>query len=105
MKKKSTTSDIVPSVGMGATIQYWSDRKAGTIIRVDYNGRRLVIQLDKPIRIDQNGMSECQEYEYHRNPEGTIYIATLRKDGGYRVSKTKMSVALDVRDEYYDYSF
>src|SRR5277367_4802395 len=97
MKKKLTTSDIIPSVGMGATIQYWSDRKAGTIIQVERNGKRLVIQMDKSIRTDQNGMSECQEYEYERDPQGTIYIATLRKDGRYRVSKTKMTVALDVR--------
>lgn len=103
--KKLTTSDIIPSIGMGITIQYWSDRKAGTIIQVERNNKRLIIQLDKSIRTDKNGMSECQEYRYEPNPEGSIRIATLRKDGRYRVSKTQMLVVLDIRDEYYDYSF
>lgn len=98
-------TEIIPTVGMGATLNYWSDRSAGTIIQVERNGKRIIIQMDKSIRTDQNGMSECQDYEYQRDEQGDIFIATLRKDGRYRVSKSSTSVSLDVRSTYYDYSF
>lgn len=103
MKSKSTTSDIVPLIGMGATIQIGSDRIAGTIIQA--TPKRIVIQEDKKTRIDNNGMSEMQEYKYDRDPNGSFYVATLRKDGRYRVSFSKMLVSLNVRYAYYDFSF
>ncbi len=76
MKKKSTTSDL-PTVGMGATIHVGSDSYPATVIQVTRNGKRLVIQEDIAIRIDNNGMSESQEYTYEPNPHGDIHIVTL----------------------------
>jgi hypothetical protein len=102
---KTLISDIQPYVGMGATIQYWSDRHAATIIQITHDGKRLVLQEDNCIRTDNHGVSEMQEYRYERNPQGTIHLATLRKDGRYRITKTQILVALDVRNRYYDFSF
>lgn len=94
-----------PTIGMGATIQYHSDRSPATIIEVSPSGKRIVIQEDSVTRTDNNGMSECQTYDYHRNPEGTIHIATLRKDGSFRLVGGKTLVSVGVRNRYYDFSF
>lgn|SRR5574337_164337 len=104
MKKKSTTSDI-PSVGMGATIRVGSDSYPTTIIQITRNGKRIVIQEDNAIRTDNNGLSELQEYTYQTNPNGAIYIATLRKDGRYRLQGEQTPVYIGVRRKYYDPSF
>jgi hypothetical protein len=104
MKKKSTTSDN-PMIGMGATIQVGSDSYPATVIQVTNNGKRVVVQEDIATRVDTNGMSESQQYTYEPNPNGTIYIATLRKDGRWRVTGGKTPVSLGFRRKYYDYSF
>lgn len=103
MKKKSTISE--PHIGMGVTIQYYSDSAPGTIIQVTQNGNRIVIQEDKFTRVDSNGMSEVQSYTYEANLQGNIHIATKRKDGKYRLSGGKTLVYLGTRRRYYDYSF
>ncbi len=105
MKKKSTTSNPMPTIGMGATIQVGSDRYPGTVIQVTQNGRRVVIQEDDATRTDNNGMSESQEYTYQTNPNGRLYIATLRKDGRYRLMGEKTPVYIGKRNKYYDFSF
>lgn len=108
MQTTNTNVSSIPEVGMGATINFHSDSKAATIIQVTNNGKRIVCRQDKAIRIDQNGMSESQTYNYEADPEGSIYIATLRKDGRYRrVGSTGSgsTITVGVRREYYDYSF
>jgi len=104
MKKKSTTSDI-PMIGMGATIHIGSDSHPATVIQVTNNGKRVVVQEDNATRTDSNGMSESQSYTYEPDPNGAIYIATLRKDGRYRVTGGKMPISIGFRRKYYDYSF
>lgn len=104
MKKRLNTCEL-PEIGMGVTINGWSDKHAGTIIEVLRNGRSIVIQADTAIRIDNNGMSESQEYTYQPNPQGSITVATLRQDGSYRVKGGSSIVSLGFRREYYDYSF
>lgn len=95
-----------PIVGMGVTINFYSDSKAATLIQVTHKGKRIVLQQDKSIRVDNNGISETQTYNYETDTNGTIYIATLRKDGRYRlVGATGSTITLGVRREYYDYSF
>lgn len=97
--------EIQPQIGMGATIQHWSDRTAVTIVQITHNARRLVLQEDQATRLDNHGMSESQEYSYQRDCNGSYYIATKRKDGRYRIRHTKQLVSLGVRNKYYDYSF
>ena len=107
MRKKLTTSDAPPepSIGMGATINHWSDRTAATIIQITHNSKRLVLQADKATRVDNNGMSDSQQYTYEPDPSGQIYIATKRKDGTYRVIGSKQRVTLGIRSYHYDFSF
>lgn len=104
MKTNAIASDL-PTVGTGATISYHSDRVAATLIQVTHRGKRIVLQRDKATRIDHNGMSELQEYNYERDENGTTFIATLRKDGTYRLVGGTERVSLGNRREYYDFSF
>lgn len=104
MRKKLTTSNI-PTIGMGATIHVGSDSYPATVIQVTRNGKRVVIQEDIATRIDNNGLSESQEYTYMPNPQGEIHIVTLRKDGRYRETGGKTPVSIGYRRKYYDPSF
>lgn len=92
-------------IGMGATICYWSDRSPATVIQILQDGKRVIIQEDKFTRTDNNGISELQEYDYERDPNGATYVVTLRKDGRYKISKSNTIVALGARRKYYDPSF
>lgn len=99
---------VIPIVGMGATINFHSDSKAATLIQISHKGKRIVLQEDKATRADQNGISESQTYNYETDPNGAIYIATLRSDGRYRLvgsTKNSKAITIGVRREYYDYSF
>lgn len=97
-----------PKVGMGATQCMWSDRHAYTIVTV-FSEKHIVVQKDKAIRADKNGMSESQEYTYQADPEGTKYTVTLRKNGKWVTKgeglKNGTGWMLGERREYYDYSF
>jgi len=95
----------IPEVGMGATLIHWSDREPATIIQVSPNGRKIVLQRDKAVRIDNNGLSDSQTYKYESDPEGAIYTASLRKDGSFKITGSKQIVAIGYRNKYYDYSF
>lgn len=104
----NTITPTNPVVGMGATINFHSDSKAATIIQITHKGKRIVLQQDKAIRVDQNGLSESQTYNYETDLEGSIYIATLRKDGRYRLvgsSVNGKTITLNIRREYYDHSY
>jgi len=94
-----------PKIGMGATIQLWSDRIAGTIVRITKTKKTIFIQEDAASRIDRNGISESQRYEYTPNSKGNVYRASLRKYGRFRVSKTNELVSIRVRRKFYDYFF
>lgn len=94
-----------PVVGMGATIQHWSDRTPATVIKVSPSGKKIVLQEDISIRLDANGMSEIQEYSYKTDANGTLHTATLRDDGTYRIKGSKQLVSLGNRRKYHDYSF
>lgn len=101
MKKE----EIKPQVGMGATEILWSDRKPYTVIEV-LSEKKIVVQSDSYKRIDTNGMSDCQEYEYSRNPNGCTVTLSKRKDGRWRVvGKKDMVFAVGFRNKYHDFSF
>ena len=107
MENPNVNTVIDPEIGMGATVCYWSDRHAGTIIEVSKNC--VLVQHDKAIRTDSNGMSDMQTYSYERNPQGQVMEFTLRKNGRWiqRGSDMKNGVSLVIghRREYYDFSF
>jgi hypothetical protein len=93
------------SVGDGATILWWTDRLAGTVTRIiQAEGViTLTVQEDHAHRLDPNGMSDCQQYRYERNPVGRRFYVTWR-DGAWRTIDGK-GVVLGRRDAFYDYSF
>lgn len=103
---------LEPEVGMGATELLFSDRHAYTVIEViDENTIR--VQQDKAIRIDNNGMSDMQDYRYERDT--TRWPVTLHRspDGHWRTEQFKVKrksypgevFMLGRRDEHHDYSF
>jgi hypothetical protein len=108
INKWTSVPPTIPTVGMGATINFYSDSKAATVIQVSSRGNRIVLQQDKAIRVDNNGVSESQSYNYERDSDGSLYFATRRKDGRYRLvgsAKSGRAINLGVRREYYDFSF
>lgn len=98
---------LEPVVGMGATINFHSDSKAAILVQITHKGKRIVLQQDKTTRTDHNGISESQSYNYETDPDGGIYIATLRNDGRFRLvgSTSGSTITIGIRREYYDYSF
>lgn len=94
-----------PLIGEGATVKFGSDSRPYTIYDASYSGKTLYLREDHATRIDKNGMSEMQEYQYSPNPNGSELKVTLRKDGRYKVVKTDMLVSIGVRRYYYDFSF
>ena len=92
--------NVAPQVGMGVTLLFWTDREAGTIIKV--NPKTFTVQMDHAKRTDNNGMSESQEYEYTPNPNGRIYVFRLTKKG-WRSKGT--GCLIGQRRQYHDYSF
>lgn len=95
---------VQPVVGMGATVLMYSDRYAATIVEVK-SPSRIVIQADRAIRADKNGMCDSQSYNYEPNPQGRTWTVTRRRDGTWKVEYAGTPVRLDCRDEYFDYGF
>lgn len=93
-----------PEVGMGATELRWTDRRAGTIIKVSPSGKTVTLQYDISRRDDTNGMSESQRYTYTPDPEGCTEVFRLNKAGSFR-NKSGNGLMIGKREEYYDYSF
>lgn len=92
-------------VGNGATIIFWTDRKAATVIEVSKTGHRVTVQADKAIRTDGLGMTDAQTYRFERDTNGATYEATRRRDGSYRLKGADTRVLLGVRDHFHDFSF
>lgn len=112
-------------VGMGVTELLYSDRHAYEVVEV-ISDKELVIRRCKATRIDHNGMSESQEYEYELEPyevhatlgwDGMEFIPPEFGDNNVRIKKYKSGwkrkgepkdstrFVLGVKREYYDYSF
>jgi len=96
-----------PEVGMGATYCGWSDRHPYTVVEVK-SPTTIVVQRDTATRVDSNGMSEVQTYEYSRNPDAERVTVTLRRNGRWVAKgepQTAGAFSLGRREKYYDYSF
>lgn len=92
-----------PYVGMGATELMWSDRHAYTVVKIK-SKCRIIVKRDKAIRIDNNGMSDCQTYRYEEDPNGYELELIKTKKGWKRLGGCTPFM-LGRRDEHYDYSF
>jgi hypothetical protein len=109
-----TLNEPEPTVGMGVTMLSWSDRDAGTIIEVNTKKRYIAVTEDDAKRIDNNGISEGQEYEYTTCLDGCITYYKKDKNGQWRKcyynENNRMvfgrgGLILGRREKYYDFSF
>lgn len=97
-----------PTVGMGATECWYTDRHACTITKVSPDGKTIETVRDIAIRTDKNGMSDSQEYTYLPG-DGHATVWTRRANGRFIRKGDSMRNGLQLlvgeRDEYYDHSF
>ena len=70
-------------IGMGVTEMCYSDRHAYEVIAIK-DDRHITIRRLKAKRIDNNGLSECQNYEYTSDPDGATRELFLTKKGQWR---------------------
>ena len=111
---------IEPEVGMGATIYYWSDRHACTIVDVSKNGKTVTVTKDTATLTNPDELkcyaggfmghvSGTQKYSYKSNPDGPTTQYSLRKNGRWiRVGQSMRSgtcLKVGQRSHYYDYNF
>lgn len=104
MSNKPKTVLNMPVIGQGATLIMLSDRHAYTIVAITASGKTVKAQRDHTKRIDSNGMSEMQEYEYSPNVNAEVESFRLHKDGSYR-NKYGTKLSIGERYSYHDYSF
>ncbi len=100
---------VEPAVGMGVTELCWTDRHPWEIIAVKDSRHITIRRLDSK-RIDDNGFSESQEYEYYSNPDNRVINLYKDNKGLWRerigtrgLGETKFSVGR--AEEYYDFTF
>lgn len=99
----------MPQVGMGATECFYTDRHPYEIIAVK-DERHIVVRALDHKRIDTNGMSECQEYEYTSNPNNPTKNLFLTKKGIWRERMPDRSLGcngffIGYAEYYYDFCF
>lgn len=103
--------DPIPQVGMGATILLWTDRVAGTIVAVvrfksgPHKGapRKVVVQRDRAVRTDHNGIGDGQTYRYERDSHN--FRETFHRTHGGKWKSEAGRLFVGWRLEYHDYSF
>ena len=96
-----------PEVGMGATVCWYSDRSACTIVGVRRfkTGKRkgqvssVLVQSDKAFRTDDNGMSDAQSYRFECDPHARISEFKVKADGSFG------NLSIGHRSHYHDFSF
>lgn len=89
-------------MGDGATVCGWTDRKAATVIHATPS--TITVQMDRSTRIDSNGMSDCQDYSYEPDINGSVITFRKNKKGQWK-SKGGSYLSLGRRSTYHDFSF
>lgn len=117
LQSRAVIGQPEPVVGMGVTMLGWTDRNPGTIAEVFKVGKTqyIAVQADNYRRIDNNGMSESQEYEYTPNPDAYREIFRIGRNGlweacrlnenGRYVKTGGKGLRIGERERYYDFSF
>ena len=98
-------SNPTPQVGDGATLIYYTDRAAATVIAVSPTGSKVTVQEDRAIRTDKNGMSDQQTYRYERDPAGRVHVFHRNGRGGYGGRGRGVRLSIGARNSYHDYTF
>lgn len=115
---RATIGQPAPEVGMGATLLHWTDRSAGTIIKVWTwrSATYIQVQEDKATRTDKNGYGGCQEYAFEPSILGNVHTYRQSEGGQWqpvrlniktqRWVKTEGSgLRIGERDAYFDPCF
>jgi len=95
-------------IGMGVTVLSYTDRHPATIISISKSGKSFKAQEDNARRIDDNGMSDSQEWEYSRNDHGQIYEFRMAKNGRFYTKGGQVhgnGCIIGHREKYFDFSF
>lgn len=117
--ERVTKGNIYPTnveVGMGATVHFYSDAHAYTIIKVSKSKKQITIQRDtatlskdfKPEFIVGGFAGHCtnqseQTYTYERNEDGEVYVFRWsEKKQRYVYKHLNLSGG---RRQFYDYNF
>ena len=93
-----------PEVGMGVTVQMYTDRVVFTIVHVSKTGKFFRAVRDNCIRTDNNGMSDYQSYRYEPGSGEPVRFSFGPKSGLYR-AKNFGYATLGVRKAYHDFGF
>ena len=103
-----TVQPAIPVVGMGVTILMHSDRLPATVTNI-LSEKRIIIQEDTAMRLDNNGQSENQEWAFSSDLNGRQHTVSLRKNGTWVIQGGSMHngtiISVGERDKYYDFSF
>lgn len=102
-------------VGDGATVHFYSDSEACTVI--SRTKKTITLQVDDAELINGNELvfvkggfaahcanQEIQKYKYSENKNGKIYKASRRKNGDYVVQNSALKVTFG-RRKFRDYNF
>lgn len=117
LMSNTSVKEIIPGE-TGATLLSWTDRRAATVVEVFKKGvyDYIVVQRDIATRVDKNGMSDAQSYEYSRDPNGFKETFRIGKKGTFEkvyvnaetgrfVKAGVGGLSVGTRNEYYDFSF
>lgn len=96
----SSTLEIEPEVGMGATMYSGSDRTPYTVIAVSSRRFKVTLQADKSVRVDDNGLSESQTWDCTPDPDGEIRNAYRDSAGNFHCGSRR--VRFGARSMYRD---
>lgn len=100
---------VQPKAGDGATIVYYTDRHACTVVDVSANGKLIAVREDRSLRMDSNGRSESQDYRFEPDPNAPMRAFSLRRNGLFvevgGAAHNGIVLRLGTRQTYIDPSF
>lgn len=117
LMSRSVLGEPAPVVGMPATVLHWTDRQAATVAELIQCGKSLIVATRDDIakRVDKNGMSESQDYEFSPNPNGSVHyfrkdragkwVSVYRNESGRWINGRSAGLLLGSRQQYHDFSF
>jgi len=112
--KMETQNTQTPTIGMTATISYYSDVHCVDIIAVSPSGKTLTLRermaiLVNPPKMKAGGfagvITEKAVWRTEIDPNGEITTAKMRKNGQFKQVGSSGLVTIGADNYYYDYGF